>query len=69
MKVLSQVVEVDINELVKIATDLTENENGIDVVIIGNLDGKIVGSSSKKAVDIGVKINEIIKDAAKILGG
>ena len=69
MKVLSQVVEVDINELVKIATDLTENENGIDVVIIGNLDGKIVGSSSKKAVSYGVKINEIIKDAAGILGG
>lgn len=69
MKVLSWVVEADINELVKIATDLTENENGIDVVVIGNREGKIVGSSSKKAVGTGVKINEIIKDAAGILGG
>ncbi len=69
MKVLSKVVEADLNELVKIATDLTENENDIDVVIIGNLNGKIVGASSKKAVDSGVKINQIIKDAAKILGG
>jgi len=69
MKVLTRVVDADINELVKIATDLTENENGIDVVIIGNLDGKIVGSSSSKVIDTGVKINEIIKDAAKILGG
>ena len=69
MKVLSQLVEADINELVKIATDLTENEIGLDIVVIGNREGKIVGSSSKKAVDIGVKINEIIKDAAGILGG
>lgn len=69
MKVLSQVVEADINELVKIATDLTENEDGLDVVIIGNREGKIVGSSSMKAVDTGVKINKIIKDAAGILGG
>ena len=69
MKVLSQVVEADINELVKIATDLTENEDGLDVVVIGNREGKIVGSSSMKAVDTGVKINKIIKDAAGILGG
>jgi alanyl-tRNA synthetase len=69
MKVLSQVVEADINELVKIATDFTENEDGLDVVVIGNREGKIVGSSSMKAVDTGVKINKIIKDAAGILGG
>jgi alanyl-tRNA synthetase len=67
--VLSQLVEADMNELVKIATDLTENENCIDVVIVGNQSGNIVGASSKKAEGVGVKVNEIIKDSAKILGG
>ena len=67
--VLSQLVEADMNELVTIATDLTENENCIDVVIVGNQSGNIVGASSKKAVGIGIKVNEIIKDSAKILGG
>ncbi len=69
MKVLSQVVEGDMNELVKIATDLTENECGIDVVLIGNSYGKIVGATSKNAMTKGVMINEIIKKAAEILGG
>jgi alanyl-tRNA synthetase len=67
--VLSQLVEADMNELVKIATDLTENENCIDVVIVGNHKGNIVGASSKKAEGIGIKVNGIIKDSAKILGG
>ncbi len=67
--VLSQLVEADMDELVKIATDLTENENSIDVVIVGNQNGNIVGASSKKAVGMGVKVNGIIKDSAKILGG
>jgi alanyl-tRNA synthetase len=67
--VLSQLVEADMNELVKIATDLTENENCIDVVIVGNQTGNIVGASSKKAEGVGVKVNEIIKDSSKILGG
>jgi alanyl-tRNA synthetase len=69
MMILSQLVEADMNELVKIATDLTENENCVDVVIVGNHDGNIVGASSKKAEGSGVKVNEIIKDSAKILGG
>ena len=50
------------NELVKIATDITENDSGIDVVIIGNSEGKIVGASSKNAMGIGVKVNQIIKE-------
>ncbi len=69
MRVLSCVVEADMKELMKIATDLIENENGMDVVVVGNREGKIVGASSKKAMVIGVKVNEIIMDAAKILGG
>ena len=40
-----------------------------DVVILGNLEGKIVGSSSKEAMAAGVKINEIIKESAAVLGG
>lgn len=67
--VLSQLVEADMDELVKIATDITENESSIDVVIVGNHKGNIVGSSSKKAIGIGIKVNEIIKNSAKILGG
>ena len=69
LMVLSQLVEADRDELVKIATDLTENEDSIDVVIVGNNNGNIVGASSKNAEGIGVKVNEIIKDSAKILGG
>ncbi len=69
MKVVSSVIEADMNELVKIATDLTENGDGVDLVVIGNGTGKIVGASSKNSVAEGVKINEIIKEAAVILGG
>lgn len=68
MKVLSRMVDADMDELVKIATDLTE-KGSIDVVAVGNKSGKIVGSSSKKARDSGVQINIIIKEAAAILGG
>ncbi len=67
--VLCRVVEADMNELVKIATDITEKDGGVDVVIIGNSEGKIVGASSKNAMGKGVKVNLIIKEAAAILGG
>ena len=66
---MCRVVEADINELVKIATDLTEKEGGVDVVVIGNSEGKIVGASSKNAMGKGVKVNLIIKESAAILGG
>ncbi len=69
MMVLSQLVKVDMNELVKIATDLTENEDGVDIAIVGNDKGKIVGASSKNAMAKGIMINEIIKEAAGLLGG
>lgn len=67
--VLCRVVEADMNELVKIATDITEKDGGVDVVIIGNSEGKIVGASSKNAMGKGVKVNLIIKESAAILGG
>ncbi|MCE7698936.1 MAG: DHHA1 domain-containing protein, partial [Methanobacterium paludis] len=69
LTVLRQAIDADMGELIKIATDLTENEDGIDVIIAGNNAGKIVGASSKNAMGRGVKMNEIIKDAAGILGG
>ena len=68
LKVLKQVLDGDIKELQKIATDFTDNGK-VDVVFLGNNDGKIVGAASKIAIDEGVKINEIVKKSAHILGG
>lgn len=67
--VLSEIIDSDMKELIKMVTDLTEKQGKIDVVVLGNGEGKIVGAVSKKALENGVKINGIIKDAAAILGG
>jgi len=67
--VLRAIVDADMGEMQRMATDITEKSGKVDVVIIGNHDGKIVGASSKNAIDEGIKINEIIKETAKILGG
>ena len=68
LKVISEIMGTDIKELQKIATDFTDNGKA-DVVIMGNNDGKIVGAASQNAIDNGVKINDIIKTAAGVLGG
>ena len=68
LKVLKQILDGDIKELQKIATDFTDNGKA-DVVFVGNNDGKIVGAASKTAIDKGVKVNEIIKQSAHALGG
>ena len=68
LKVVHQLIEADFKELQKMATDFTDNGKA-DVVIMGNSDGKIVGAASQNAIDNGVKINEIIKTAAGVLGG
>ena len=68
LNVLKQVSDGDIKELQKIATDFTDNGKA-DVVFLGNNDGKIVGAASIVAINEGVKINEIIKQSAQILGG
>ncbi|MCC7553315.1 MAG: alanine--tRNA ligase [Methanobacteriaceae archaeon] len=68
LKVIKEVFDGDFKELQKIATDFTDNEKA-DIVLIGNNDGKILGSASKKAMDSGIKINEIIKESSGILGG
>ena len=60
-----EIIDGEIKELQKIATDFTDN-NKVDVVFIGNNDGKIVGAATK---DSGVQVNAIIKEAASVLGG
>ena len=55
-------------ELVKIVTELVEKED-VDIAVLGNPEGKIVGAVSPKALEHGIKINEIIKGAAGVLGG
>nr|WP_095652075.1 MULTISPECIES: alanine--tRNA ligase [Methanobacterium] len=67
--VLSEIIDSDMNELIKMATDLTEKQGKVDVVLLGSSEGKIVGAVSKKALESGIKINGIIKDAAAVLGG
>ena len=67
--VLSEIIDSDMNELIKMATDLTEKQGKVDVVVLGSSEGKIVGAVSKKALENGIKINGIIKDAAAVLGG
>ena len=68
LKVVSELIDGDFKELQKIATDFTDNGKA-DVVIMGNNDGKIVGAASQNAIDNDVKINEIIKTTAGVLGG
>ena len=65
LKVLKEIIAGDIKELQKIATDFTDN-NKVDVVFLGNNDGKIVGAATK---DCGIQVNGIIKEAASLLGG
>ena len=68
LKVVSELMEADFKELQKIATDFTDSGKA-DVVIMGNNDGKIVGAASQNAIDNGIKINDVIKTAAGVLGG
>ena len=68
LKVVHQLIDSDFKELQKMATDFTDNGKA-DVVVMGNSDGKIVGAASQAAIDSGIKINEIIKTAAGVLGG
>jgi len=69
LNVLDDIIDAEMSEMQKMALDLTDTGGEFDIVLLGNLEGKIVGTSSVKAIKLGVKINEIIKDAAGILGG
>ncbi|MDR0912398.1 MAG: alanine--tRNA ligase [Methanobrevibacter sp.] len=68
LKVLAQIINGDIKELQKIATDFIDNDKA-DLVFIGNDNGKIVIATTQKAIDEGFKANELIKEIAAILGG
>lgn len=69
LNVLEDMIDADIGEMQKMALDLTDDDGEFDVVLLGNLEGKIVGTSSAHAIEYGIEINEIIKEAATILGG
>lgn len=68
LRVLKQIIDSDIKEIQKIATDFTDNDKA-DVVLMGNNDGKILGAATQKAIDAGIQINNIIRESAGILGG
>ena len=68
LKVLKEILDSNIKELQKIATDFTD-DGKLDLVFIGNNEGKIVGSASQNAIDSGVQVNNIIREAASVLGG
>jgi alanyl-tRNA synthetase len=66
--VLNKQMEADMGELVKIVSNLTETGKA-DIAVIVNNEGKIVGGASPKALHKGVKMGEVIKKAASIMGG
>ena len=68
LRVIKQLIDADFKELQKIATDFTDNDKA-DIVIIGNNNCNIVGAANQVAIDAGIKINEIIKEAAAVLNG
>lgn len=69
LTVLNKQIDADMGELIKIASNITEKQGNADVVVIANSEGKIAGSASPKALEKGVKVNDIIKEAANIMGG
>ncbi|WP_297982821.1 alanine--tRNA ligase [uncultured Methanobrevibacter sp.] len=68
LKVLKEIIDGDIKELQKIATDFTDSAKA-DIVFIGNNDGKIVAAAGQDAIDSGILVNNILKEAASVLGG
>jgi alanyl-tRNA synthetase len=66
--VLVQIIDGDMKEIQKIATDFTDNDK-VDLAIIGNNGGKLVVSASQIAIDNDIKAGDIIKEITKILGG
>ncbi|MDP3066085.1 MAG: alanine--tRNA ligase [Methanobacteriaceae archaeon] len=68
LKFIRKTVDAEMAEMIKIVTELVQKEN-IDIAVLGSPEGNIVGATSEKALERGVKINEIIKEAAGVLGG
>jgi len=68
LNLIRDTVDSEMAELIKIVTELVEKED-VDIAVLGSPEGKIVGAVSDKALERGIKINEIIKGAASVLGG
>ncbi|QEF94260.1 alanine--tRNA ligase [Methanothermobacter sp. KEPCO-1] len=66
LRVIIDTVEADMDEMKNMALELTESA---DAVILANSEGQIVGAASDDAVKRGLRINEVIASAARVLGG
>lgn len=68
LNLLSDILEANVKELQKIATDLTD-ESKVDIVILANNNGKILVSSSEIAIEKGFGADDIMQKLAIELGG
>lgn len=66
LRVIIDTVEADMDEMKNMALELTKSA---DAVILANSEGQIVGAASDDAVGKGLRINEVIASAARVLGG
>ncbi|MDI6702893.1 alanine--tRNA ligase [Methanothermobacter wolfeii] len=65
-RVIIATVDADMDEMQKMALELVDEA---DAAVLANRDGKLVGAASDDAVKRGMKINEVISGAARVLGG
>lgn len=70
IKLVTQILEhADTDELVKIAGELTQNDD-VMAILISNFEGiKIVSSAGKKAVQLGANAGNIVREMSTIVGG
>ncbi len=66
---LTQVLDVDNNQLREIAINLVEKDQVADIVILLNNNGNIIAASNDKILNQGMKMGDVIKDIGEILGG
>ena len=71
LKVVTQRVrEVDVDRLIKIASELVEREGNMVVALCGvDKTARLVVMAGKEAVELGVDAGEIASEAASVLGG
>jgi alanyl-tRNA synthetase len=71
LKVVTRKVgEVDVDRLIKIASELVEKEGNMVVALCGmNKTVKLVVMAGKEAVEQGIDAGEIAREAASVLGG
>lgn len=67
--VIQNIENADMEELVKIAGELIQNENVISILISNNSGVKIVAAAGKKAVSSGANAGNIVRELSKIVGG